>query len=256
MSEPKRIAGPAPKPVVAAPKPPAPVVAAEPAKPAAPSAADRASIFKIADEYGLDKFDLLRHFTAELKAERALPFTGEPVFDPTREKLTQAEKGFSELRKELDEVKSQNAQLMQTWEQQQAAQMQAIQAQNAIAHLQTDVKRWPVLTRNPDKNAVGDFIIQAVNTAAQYPETRDLTVSEIIDRLEKFEASKLDPYKDLWAPAATEAPSQPKVAAKTVGEHTTIAPGSLAPQSGEPPARRATREERKNRAMEFLRSGK
>jgi hypothetical protein len=254
VEEARRLSGPAPKPTPAAPPTAAPPTAAPATE---PTAAQKLSIYRIAAEQGLDKLDLLRHFTAEIKADRALPFAGQPVFDPNRQKLTEVDENYAALRKELDELKTQNTELRQTWEQQQQAQSLAVKSANAVAHLQTDAKRWPVLTRNPNKEAVGNAIIEIVDAAAKYDETRGLTVSEVIDRLEKFEAAKLDPYKDLFAaPAAPAAPLNPQSAAKTVGEQTTIAPGSLAPQGGEPPARRATMEERKARAVEFLRSGK
>ena len=241
-----------PAPKAAAPAPvPAPVAPAAPAPAATPTAAQKASIFRIAAEAGLDKFDLLRHFTAELKADRELPFTGQPAFDPNRERFSKNEEVFSELRKELDEVKQQNTELRQTWEQQQQAQYMAVQSANAVKHMQTDAKRWPILNLNPNREAVGSFIVDAVNTAAQYAETRGLTVEEILDRVEKFESAKLEPYKNHFAPAASAAPPNPQPAAKTDGQ-TTIAPGSLAPQGGEPPPARRSRQERMDRALAAL----
>ena len=257
----------APKPV-AKPTPAAPVVAAPPKAEAEPTAAMKASIFKIAAENGWDKFALLRHFADELKAGRPLQFTAQPgaeIFDPTRQRLDKNEQVYADLRKELDEVKGQNAKLLQTWEQREAESARSNQSATALSHLASDTARWPLLNRNPDKGAVSKLILDTVQTVAQNQDAidatgkrvGDLTLSEIVDRLEKYQASVLEPYKDYFAPAAESVTQKhPQPAAKTDGQVTTIAPGSVSVQAGELPARRRDPRSRAQRGLDFLRQGK
>ena len=261
----------APKPATK-PAPAAPVAAVVPAKEVEPTAAMKASIFKIAAENGWDQYALLRHFADELKAGRPLEFKPEPgagIFDPARQRLDKTEQGYADLRKELDAVKEQNAKLLQTWEQREADNARASQSTTALSHLSSDAARWPLLNRNPDRNAIAKLILDTVQTVATNSDATDstgkrvgdLTMADVLDRLEKYQASVLEPYKEYFAgqkpdPAASAAPKHPQPAAKTDGQVTTIAPGSVAPQAGELPARRRDSRSRAQRGIDFLHSGK
>jgi hypothetical protein len=238
-----------------------PVVVAPPPKIEMP----RSLLARLEQEFGADAHTIFRHLTSEYEATlqgkeapefRAPPNPALREVKTLEEKLAAAEKRIEEQNKRLDErftsLDQEREQAVRSQMLQNAAHTLSTGALPGQTPTKPGAERWPYITKS-DPREMSERLVELCNLAAQFPETRNLTVEEIADKLETTIKSSAERYRELMQPSASPKPS---AADRTqTAAPRTIVPTELTPGNGAARTARASDEQRRSRAYEKVKQG-